>query len=377
MKVLLLSAYAARSHVHWQNSLQTMFPQWQWCVLSLPPRHFSWRVRGNALYWSMSERKTLEDTYDLLIATSMVDLATLRGLVPSLCRIPSALYFHENQFDYPQRRHQHSLVEAQLTSMYSALAANCLLFNSQFNRTSFMEGCTQLLRKLPDYVPRAIVPMLQAKSQVLPVPLDLPKVQLTQPYWPGVIRVDSTHPLRLLWVGRFEHDKGAEGLLRILHLLEGRGLAYELALTGQRFRESPQVFNQIQSAFAHRIVHCGYIESFSQYVALMRGADLVLSTALHEFQGVAVLEAAAQGCVPVVPDRLVYPEIYPDRLRYESNLQDVEREARSAAELILAISQNYSHYQTQIPDCSGFLLHNLAPTYERILLSLARSQDSQ
>ena len=82
MKVLLLSAYAAHSHVYWQNSLQAMFGQWQWQVLSLPPRHLSWRARGNPLYWAMAERELLERGYDLLIATSMVDLATLRGLVP-------------------------------------------------------------------------------------------------------------------------------------------------------------------------------------------------------------------------------------------------------------------------------------------------------
>ena len=76
MKILLLSAYAARSHVHWQQMLQSMFPRWEWTVLELPPRHFSWRVRGNALYWSIEEQDTLEQAYDLLIATSMVDLAT-------------------------------------------------------------------------------------------------------------------------------------------------------------------------------------------------------------------------------------------------------------------------------------------------------------
>lgn len=110
MRVLLLSAYAAASHQHWQRSLLAMFPDWQWQVLTLPPRHFSWRIRGNPLYWALSERALLEGEYDLLVATSMVDLATLRGLVPGLARLPSLLYFHENQFEYPQRSGQHSLV---------------------------------------------------------------------------------------------------------------------------------------------------------------------------------------------------------------------------------------------------------------------------
>ena len=114
LKVLLLSAYAAASHVHWQSHLADMFPSWDWQVLALPPRHFSWRVRGNPLYWALEETETLAQAYDLLIATSMVDLATLRGLVPSLAEIPSVLYFHENQFEYPQGKQQHGLLEAQM-----------------------------------------------------------------------------------------------------------------------------------------------------------------------------------------------------------------------------------------------------------------------
>ena len=172
MKILVLSAYAAQSHVHWQQSLQAMFAQWQWCVLSLPPRHFSWRVRGNALFWSIAERDTLEQPYDLVVATSMVDLATLRGLVPALARVPTIVYFHENQFEYPQDQQKHSLLEAQMTSIYSALAADRIVFNSGYNRDSFLAGCSALMRKLPDRVPPGVALMLRERASVLPVPVD-------------------------------------------------------------------------------------------------------------------------------------------------------------------------------------------------------------
>jgi len=54
MKILLLSAYDAASHRHWREMLVTGFPEHDWTVLTLPPRHFNWRMRGNALSWAMN-----------------------------------------------------------------------------------------------------------------------------------------------------------------------------------------------------------------------------------------------------------------------------------------------------------------------------------
>jgi glycosyltransferase involved in cell wall biosynthesis len=376
MKVLLLSAYAAQSHVHWQQSLQAMFDQWQWCVLSLPPRHFSWRVRGNPLYWAIAERTQLEQDYDLLIATSMVDLATLRGLVPSLARVPAVVYFHENQFDYPRRRQQLSLLEAQMVSLYSALAADSIVFNSTYNMDSFVAGCSALLDKLPDRVPGGVIPILRDKATVLPVPLDLEQSIATEAAWPGKPGELPDRPLRLLWLGRFEYDKGGEGLLQILERLEQDGLNYELAVIGQQFRSSPDVFRQIERGFSHRLVQFGYMDDPRAYRALLRGADVVLSTALHEFQGLAVLQAVANGCLPVVPRRLVYPEIYPTQYCYDSNRDDPGLEARSAARLIRKLGEQLEAGGVQAPDVSTYGTRLLTPRYREVLLAVAAAQDS-
>jgi glycosyltransferase involved in cell wall biosynthesis len=371
VRVLLLSAYAAHSHVHWQRALLTMFPDWEWQVMSLPPRHFSWRVRGNPLYWSLEQRAQLERPYDLLIATSMVDLATLRGLVPPLCSVPALLYFHENQFAYPQRPGQASLLEAQMVSLYSALAADVLAFNSAYNRDTFLAGLDVLLRRLPDHVPPGIATALAGKARVLPVPVDPGEAAPPGGDWPGSGGDYPGRPLRLVWTGRFEYDKGGDTLWHALAGLERTGLPYELALCGQRFRSSPPIFARIEEELSRRLVHMGYLPSVRDYRALLRGADVVLSTAQHEFQGLAVLEAVASGCLPAVPDRLAYPEIYPVEFRYLSSPEDPAQEGAAAAALICRLAGLIEEGTRACPDVAPFGLARMEPAYREVLQALA------
>ena len=174
MRILLLSAYDAASHRRWREGLVAAFPDHEWQVLALPARHFSWRIRGNSLIWANSDRPVLERGYDLIVSTSMVDLATLKGLVPSLANVPAVVYFHENQFAYPTRERQFDSVEPKMVTLYAALAADRIAFNSDYNRSTFMGGVETLLASLPDAVPAGIVESLAAKSVVLPVPLENP-----------------------------------------------------------------------------------------------------------------------------------------------------------------------------------------------------------
>ena len=137
MKVLLLSGYDAGSHKRWRTGLVAYFSEHQWTVLALPARRFSWRYVGNAYSWYSKNQSELQQDYDLLICTSMVNLTALRAIQPHIANIPTVLYFHENQFAYPI---QHSIVQREvfhlcMQSIYSSICADTLIFNSEFNRT--------------------------------------------------------------------------------------------------------------------------------------------------------------------------------------------------------------------------------------------------
>jgi glycosyltransferase involved in cell wall biosynthesis len=369
-RVLLLSAYAADSHEYWRRRLAALLPEYRFTALTLPARHFSWRLRGNALYWAGAERATLEAGYDALLATSVVDLATLRGLVPALASLPTLLYFHENQFAYPPGARQQGRLEAQVTSLYSALAADRLAFNSAWNRDSFLAGAADLLGRLPDRVPPGVVDTLAARSEVLPVPLaadvEAPAAGAHPFSGDGPYRGAGGRPLRLAWLGRFEYDKGPERLAQLAEHLAAGERPVELALVGRRFRREPAAFAALPAILGERLVHCGYLPLRSDYLALLSAADIVLSTALHEFQGIAVLEAVARGCLPCVPDALAYAELYPARFRYPVQGAS-EADSRAAAARIGTLAEALAAGAVAAPAVAPWQGPALAPRYLCVL----------
>lgn len=312
MKVLLLSGYDAASHKRWRQGLAEHLPDISFTQLALAPRFFNWRIRGSSLTFATLKTAALEAHYDLLVCTSMVDLSALRGMVPGLATIPTVLYFHENQFDYPQSEQQYKSVEPQIVTLYSAVCADKIVFNSEFNRRGFLAGVKRLLQKLPDGVDPELASSLAQKSQVLPVPLEDRLFSANQPR-PGR-RTGTEKPLQLVWNHRWEYDKNPELLYRaLLQLMSaGRRLPeFKLHLLGQQFRHRPDVFTQLIDLLKrHNIAgELGFVESGEHYLQILQTADIVLSTADHDFQGLSVLEAVALGCVPLLPRRQVYPEM--------------------------------------------------------------------
>ena len=99
-----------------------------------------------------------------------------------------------------------------------------------------------------------------------------------------------------------------------MNRLDDVGAAFRLILAGEHFNEQPQEFDQAFERYAERIVHYGYAEDFEEYSRLLHRADIVVSTARHEFFGIAMMEAIYCGCHPLLPNRVSYPELIPEAL---------------------------------------------------------------
>jgi glycosyltransferase involved in cell wall biosynthesis len=381
MRILLLSAYDAQSHKYWRQGLVAQFPEHDWTQLVLPGRYFSWRIRGNSMQWALGERATLDQPYDLVIATSMVDLASLKGFVPNLAKIPSMLYFHENQFIYPpsQANKNHHL-DPKMVTLYAAIAADKLVFNSLYNQQSFIAGVRQLLNQLPEKLPLDLAHLLSNKSLVLPVPLQpLSAINIAHPetkdgltLWP---KREHTSSLRLIWAARWEYDKGPQQLQAILRQLNSRKVDFKLCLLGQSFRQQPVEFEQIKAEFNSQLVQFGYVTSRQQYLSWLVGGDMILSTALHEFQGLAVQEAVQLGCTPVLPNRLVYPQMFGSDYVYESSPQAHEMEALAATDLIQALALKRQQGQAMQAFVDHLTWPKMKAKYQQLLNSLVPSDN--
>ncbi|RFF31168.1 tRNA-queuosine alpha-mannosyltransferase domain-containing protein [Wenzhouxiangella sediminis] len=345
-RVLLLSAYRADSHAYWADWLQREFEEFDWQVLELPGRHFAWRIRGNPLSWldALPAEKP-----DLLLATSMVDLATLKGLQPQLADVPSLLYFHENQFAYPLSDDQVRSVEPAMVQIYAGLAADRLLFNSAFNRDSYLQGVASLLARMPDHVPGGIAQRLRKKSSVLPVGVD--------PIEPAR---DKDRRL-VLWNHRWEYDKRPELFVEAMLQLADRGVDFRLALLGARGRNPVPALELLRRELPDRIVADGFPPK-DEYRSIVSRAGIVVSTAAHEFQGLSILEAVSAGAMPVVPDALCYPEQFPERFRYESGDPD---------SLATYIERLLSPGNARAPDVQDWSAARVRERWRKALSSLA------
>ncbi len=277
-------------------------------VAGLPARKWKWRMRGAATWFAREDNGwlTAKDgaPVDVILCNDMLAVADLRALLPSACRnIPMACYFHENQLTYPIPDEQQRDYQYGMTNITSCLAADAVWFNSSFHRNEFLQAAGGLLAKMPDFVPSEVIETIHAKSDVRPPPVAVEFATRSAK------TPDS--PLTILWPHRWEYDKNPEPFFEALIRLADRGFSYGVILVGEQFRTAPPVFADSWNRLERHIIHAGYLPSRTDYLNMLRRSDIVVSTAIQENFGIAVVEAILAGCQPLLPNRLAYPELIP------------------------------------------------------------------
>ena len=313
MKILALEPWYGGSHRAFldglvEHSRHTLRP------ITMPGRFWRWRMEGGAVTLAKKAKDALDEGFapDLIFASDMVNLPAFLSLTrPQLSDVPVLLYFHENQLTYPLPEDRSRERAYPNINYLSALAADRLVFNSEFHVEEFADALPLLLRDFPDFTNLHTVQQIRDKSQVLHLGMDL---RAHDEYDTERTARSAGEPLVVLWNQRWEYDKNPEAFFRTMNRLDDAGYDFRLILAGKHFREQPEEFERAFERYAERILHYGYAEDFAEYSRLLHRADLVVSTSIHEFFGVAIQEAIYCGCHPLLPNRLSYPELIPDSL---------------------------------------------------------------
>jgi hypothetical protein len=177
MNILILEPYFTGSHAAWAGGY-AQYSQHQVEILSMRGNFWKWRMHGGAVTLA---KKFLASDFkpDLLLATDMLDLSTFLALTRSkTAHIPTVIYFHENQLSYPWSPNDRDVTQKRdkhygFINYVSALAADAVLFNSQYHMNSFLAELPHLLKHFPDHNELETVTNIQKKSGVLPLGLDL------------------------------------------------------------------------------------------------------------------------------------------------------------------------------------------------------------
>lgn len=305
VRILLIEPYYGGSHRAWADGF-VAHSQHQVDLLTLPAQFWKWRMQGGAV--TMARRfAELDEKPDLILASDMLDLSLFRALTrDSTQNIPIALYFHENQLSYPQNRRQSHGYQYAFINYASALAADAIFFNSPYHMDDFFIELWRMLKHFADYNELQTIEALRERASVLPLGLDL---QRFEPH--RVQSNDDVDPL-IVWNHRWEADKNPRAFFDALYALDSAGYRFRIALLGENFRQAPTEFEQARDDFGARIVQYGYAEDFAHYAHLLWAADYVVSTAHQDFFGIAIAEAMYCGCVPLLANRLNYPDLVPD-----------------------------------------------------------------
>lgn len=356
-RVIVIEPYLGGSHERIIAGLRENLP-FDFALMGLPARKWKWRMRLSAPHFAR-ELAGSGERADLLLCSTFLDVAAFRGLAPSWVNdVPVLTYFHENQFEYPVQVEDERDFHFALTNVTTALASDSVAFNSRYNMESFLKGASGLLRHAGDMGIGDAVESLRFKSRVLPPGMDYSHIDRAPAPLPSALPV-------VLWNHRWEHDKAPGEFFEALYGLDRDGVDFGLVVLGEEFERRPEVFDEARDRLSHRVLHFGYAKRRSDYAKWLRRGTVAVSTALHEFFGVAVLEAVRAGCRPLLPRRLSYPELFPEVYLYEEGrLSESLREALGNGGKLAA------HEARKLTD--PFSWERLAPAYEEWFMQALR-----
>ena len=311
MKILLLESFYTSSHKHWvdgliSNSKHTIH------LLSLPGRHWKWRMHHAGLHFAQKVVE-LDIEYDIILCSDLMNVAEFRGLLHKnghhnswYNTIPIGTYFHENQITYPwsdtdpdvrlKRDNHYGWI-----NYMTCESSDFTLFNSKYHLDIFYGSLPKFLGQFPGTkIRKSRVDQLKKSAKFLPIGLHINELIVKD-------KPSNTSPV-ILWNHRWEYDKNPTLFFETLFDLKAKGIPFQLIILGEKYKAYPSIFDKASNLLKDEIIHFGFAESREMYLELLLKADIVPVTSNQDFFGISAVEAIAAGAIPILPNRLAFPE---------------------------------------------------------------------
>lgn len=368
MRFLFLEPFYGGSHKDFADGLIS-HSRHSIDLLTLPARFWKWRMRGAALYFA-NNVKSLK-AYDGLITTDLMGLSDFKTLMGRSCP-PSLVYFHENQITYPLAPGEKMDVHFGYTNITTALAADRVLFNSKTHYDAFFSDLPEFLNLMPEYRPKWVVEKIKKRSDIL-----FPGCQFPSSVNPAEIHPKSDSPPLIIWNHRWEFDKVPSEFFHALDTVSKKRLDFRIALLGENFNKVPNEFLEAKDLHANRIVQYGFVESKSDYFEWLKQGSIVVSTAIQENFGISLIEAMRYGCLPILPNRLSYPEILPKEFHRDFLYNDQHELSEKLSVMLMDLLRLREKSQRLSNAMDRYSWENLIVKYDEELEKLAAKHEKR
>ena len=182
LDVVLVEPWLGGSHASWARGYAAASGH-RVRIIDHSSGPWRWRLQASAVTLAADLAKACRwEPMDVLLVSSMTDLAQLLGIARrTVGDTPVIHYRHESQLLYPEAVGARISKGIRLQEWASLVAADRVVFNSEYHRTTLLEALPALLDDAPDHRHDGRLPMLAAASSVLPVGVDLSELRARSP----------------------------------------------------------------------------------------------------------------------------------------------------------------------------------------------------
>jgi len=320
MNILYVEPYYSGSHKSWIDQYSNVSSH-SIKILSLPGNKWKWRIHGGAI--TLAEKLNSKNfCLDLIICSDFVNLPVFKSLLNEKYKnLPIVMYFHENQITYPWSPHDKDKelkrdLHYHFINYSSSLVSDFNYFNSNYHFISYINGLKKYLKKMPDFNNFNTIDSITRKSKVLNIGCDLDKFNKYK------CNRDNSIPI-ILWNHRWEFDKNPDDFFNILFEIKKDEIEFKLVVLGEKFENYPLIFDKAKDKLKDNILAFDYVDSFSTYAKWLWKCDILPVTSNQDFFGISIIEASFCNTIPILPNRLSYPEIFDKKsnsnIFYENN----------------------------------------------------------